>query len=277
MKKRRTLRVEQLENRLTPDVSIGHAAAPDLQAFHANLPNAEQLPVIADMPLSATTGTPDQVTRTAGLPETAILAQYLHTLEKIFSDPVEREKILARHPLPHQFGESASIEDLVPLGWQFLCNYTRKAIRNDAQRFGRPPDQEEIIQQIFVEWSEQVGASAQSLSNLLDKSSAERQVLRKTVRRVLDHARYEQNRDSRTLQLIDQAAPADPAEQDWRDLQIDLAQGVGRLDAQSRKLLELRSYGKTFEEIGVELGLRKQRVFEIYSAAIDRLQTIYQI
>jgi len=100
-------------------------------------------------------------------------------------------------------------------------------------------------------------------------------VLRKTVRRVIDRARYEQGKQQRMLPLFDQAAPAQPVQQDWVDLQIDWSHGASRLDPRDRHLLELRRQGKTFEEIGTDLGMAKQRVFEIYSDTIDRLQSLY--
>ena len=70
-------------------------------------------------------------------------------------------------------------------------------------------------------------------------------------------------------------APVKPTEQDWIDMQVDWASGAGRLGPRERQLLELRGQGKTFEEIGSELGLAKQRVCELLNAAIDRLQELY--
>jgi hypothetical protein len=40
-------------------------------------------------------------------------------------------------------------------------------------------------------------------------------------------------------------------------------------------MLELRREGKTFEEIGSEMGLVKQRVSEIFNSAIGLLQDVY--
>jgi len=54
-----------------------------------------------------------------------------------------------------------------------------------------------------------------------------------------------------------------------------MALGAGNLVPQEMRLLELRRQGMTFEEIGTEIGMVKQRVYEIYSSALDRLQKIY--
>jgi hypothetical protein len=239
MKKRRVLRIERLEARETPDVSLCPAAypAPPLTA---------QLAGPAD-------GFP------AGQPESPLS---LPALETIFSSPAEMEKLLGPSAEP-------------PEGWQFLSNYARKAIRNEELHYGALPDHDDILQQIYVEWREQVGPGDSSLAGLLHRDSAGRQVLRKAVRRVLDHARYEQTRRKRVLELHDQPAPVRPAAQDWADVRLDWSLGVGGLGDGERQVLELRSQGKTFAEIGAEMGLLKQRVFEMYSAALDRLQEVY--
>ena len=49
---------------------------------------------------------------------------------------------------------------------------------------------------------------------------------------------------------------------------------LGHLDARSRLVLELRNEGKTLEEIGQELGVRKQRIQVIESEALTKLRTI---
>jgi DNA-directed RNA polymerase specialized sigma24 family protein len=247
MKKRRVLRIERLEARETPDVSLCPAAcpAPPLTARLAG-PPARPGPGAA---------------QPAALPGDAFS---LPALETIFSSPAEMEKLL---------GPAAEL----PEGWHFLSNYARKAIRNEELHYGALPDHDDILQQIYVEWREQVGAGDSSLAGLLHKDSAERQVLRKAVRRVLDHVRYEQRRGKRVLPLHDQPAPARPAAQDWLDVRLDWALGVGGLGPREKQVLELRSQGKTFDEIGAEMGLLKQRVSELYSAAIDRLQEVYGV
>jgi hypothetical protein len=249
MKKRRVLRVERLEARENPDVSLCPAACPAP-------PLTAQLAGPADDPLAGpgpAAGRPD------GQPGAALS---LPALETIFSSPAEMAKLLGPSAEP-------------PEGWHFLSNYARKAIRNEELHHGALPDHDDILHQVYVEWREQVGGGDPALTGLLNRDSAERQVLRTAVRRVLDRVRYEQTRRKRVLELHDQPAPARPAQQDWIDVRIDWSLGVGNLDARERRLLELRSQGKTFAEIGAEMGLVRQRVFEMYSAAIDRLQEAY--
>jgi hypothetical protein len=249
MKKRRVLRIERLEARETPDVSLCPAA------FPAPPLTAQQVGPAAG-PLA---GPSPGAERPDGRPGEALS---LPALETIFSSPAEMEKLLGGPGEPQ-------------VGWHFLSNYARKAIRNEELHYGTLPDHDDILHQIYVEWREQVGTGDTALTGLLHKDSAERQVLRKAVRRVLDHVRYEQTRGKRVLELHDQPAPVRPAAQEWTDVRLDWALGVGNLDAREKQLLELRSQGKTFAEIGAEMGLLKQRVFEMYSAAIDRLRQVY--
>lgn len=253
MKKRHIPRIEALEARDTPDVSLGAAAA-------RALPPPPDASVVLVQDADLFTPAPTDEAR----------ASYLQALESIFSDAAGLDKLLARHPRP-----AVTAEPLEPQGWQFLCNYTRKALRNEELRYGSLPDHEDVLHEVFVEWREQVGPNDAALTNLLKSESPERQQLRKTVRRVLDHVRYEQSKQKRVVELIDQPAPVKPGEQDWIDVRLDWATGAGSLAARERQLLELRGQGKTFEEIGAEMGLLKQRVCELYSAAVDRLQELY--
>src|SRR5690349_6864137 len=116
MKKRRVLRIERLEARETPDVSLCPAAcpAPPLTAQMAGPANGSM----------------------AGQPESPLS---LPALETIFSSPAEMEKLLGPSAEP-------------PEGWQFLSNYARKAIRNEELHYGALPDHDDILQQIYVEW-----------------------------------------------------------------------------------------------------------------------------
>ena len=92
---------------------------------------------------------------------------------------------------------------------------------------------------------------------------------------MLDHERYDQQRQKRMVELLDQPAPVKTGDQEWLDLQIDWSQGVGNLSPLERQMLELRRQGMTFEEIGGETGMVKQRVFEIFNSALERLQEVY--
>jgi hypothetical protein len=284
MKKRRVLGIEQLEARETPDVSLGHAGAYSLPSLpvDAAIHNGHLLPPSTLLP-----GSEQAYTAPKALPDLAHQAEaasYLQALERLFNEDfqhlVDRAAESLAQETPAATTEASANAQAVSQeqalqAWRFLSNYTRKAIRNEEIKYGGLPDHEDIIHQTFVEWRQQVGPQATPLANLLDKTSAERQVLQKTVRRVIDHTRYEQNRQKKMAELIDQAAPLKAGHQDWVDLRLDWAQGVGNLVPQELRMLELRSQGKTFEEIGSEIGLVKQRVYEMYHSTLDRLQSIY--
>jgi hypothetical protein len=250
MTKRHIPGIEALEARATPDVSLAAAnLLPSLAAEHVavHTPLAESLP---DVPSSA----PDDALLPSGFS--------VHAVDRVFAQPRGIDLLL--HP------DAADRS-----GWQFLGNYTRKAIRNEELRYGPLPDHEDIEHQVFVEWREQVGTAEQAMARLLDKESPERLVLRKTVRQVLDRVRYQAQRQQRTVELLDQPAPSSPAAQDWIDLQLDWDLGGARPSPRERQILELRRQGKTFEEIGTEMGLLKQRVCELYQGILDHLQERY--
>jgi DNA-directed RNA polymerase specialized sigma24 family protein len=160
--------------------------------------------------------------------------------------------------------------------WTFVRNYATKAIRREEFARGPLPDHADIIQQIYVEWREGVSARDDVHSRLLDKESPERSVFRGAVRRVLDRTRYDTVKQRRRAELDDQPeAPSKPS-RDWADVEIDLTQGVGKLTAREREMLDLRRLGATFEEIGAKLGMSKQRVCEAYNELLDRLTAIYR-
>jgi len=274
MKKRRLLGLEQLEARETPDVSLCPSAACPLPQLGSRLTALNENSVLASRHLLGTTA--DDL-----LDPFAHGRLDIQALETIFSSSEELERLLAPPGETLPVAPSRTAQLITPQsgldGWRFLSNYTRKAINNDEARYGIVPDHEDIVHQVFVEWREQVGPQDETFRQLLDKDSPERQVLRKTVRRVLDHTRYQLSKQKRIVEFVDQPAPDKPAEQDWIDLQLDWLQGAGNLDARERQMLDLRRQGMTFEEIGSELGLMKQRVCELFTSTLGRLQTLYQV
>ena len=251
MTKRHIPGIEALEARETPDVSLAAAGLlPSVAAGHVvvHSPSLESLPQVGS------DGAFDDALLPTGFS--------VHAVDRVFGD-ID----LLLHP-----GKASAAEDRQ--GWQFLGNYTRKAIRNEELRYGPLPDHEDIEHQVFVEWREQVATGEHALSRLLDKESPERLLLRKTVRQVLDRVRYQSQRQQRMVELLDQPAPSSRAGQEWIDLQLDWDQGA-RPNARERQILELRRQGMTFEEIGTELGLLKQRVCELYQDVLDLLQERY--
>jgi hypothetical protein len=305
MRKRRPnpLHLEQLEARETPDVSLGHVGAAAVSPSQPSQPAiaASQL-VTADQPFVHATAL-DELAIASG--PGAISPQ---TLEQLFFSPAQVDQLMSQSAanapdvqlVSHAptVGETPTVEGQnlsstladsnfrvsgsqadseadQGRGWKFLNNYAEKAIRNDELRYGPLKNHEDILQQAFVEWRQGIGRQDQAFTNILNPDSAERLFLRKAVRRVIDRARYDQGKRQRLLPLVDQPAPVRSAHQAWVDLQIDWSEGASRLDPRERQLLELRRQGKTFEEIGSDLGIAKQRVFEIYSDTLERLQDLY--
>jgi RNA polymerase sigma factor (sigma-70 family) len=286
MSKRHVLELEQLEARATPDVSLGLAAGPP-----APLPTTGALLYGNGVASETPTALPGVEPRAFF----AALAEALHALPKdspsvrvletffasaghlgpVLPDlPEARPEGSASRPAPDANADQPTA-DATAQGWAFLRNYTTKAIRTEERRHGRLPDHDDLVQQVFVQWWEQVGARDQALARVLQEETPERLALRKTVRRVLDHVRYEQNRDRKRLELFDRPAPVNSAEEDWRDLRLDWALNGDGPGVREQHLLELRRQGLTLQEIGDALGLLKQRVSELYTATVERLQARY--
>jgi hypothetical protein len=287
MKKSPIPQIEQLEARETPDVALSHAAAGAVASAPAQ--DALAARAVLDRPTVPSFSELLQPLPTAETAEGIFEnPTYLQVLETIFVNSEDLQQLLDR---PAKTGTAARTQTAEPgvqadgsqptcqessvQGCQFLCNYARKAIRNEGLKPGSCADHEDMVHQVFVNWREQVGTGDDALVNLLDKQSLERRILRKTVRQVLDHARYEQNKQQRIVKIVDLPAPVNSTEEQWTEFKIDLATGTGDLTPRQKLVLELRSQGMTFEEIGVETGMVKQRVFEIYQSAVDRLSPLY--
>jgi DNA-directed RNA polymerase specialized sigma24 family protein len=165
--------------------------------------------------------------------------------------------------------------DLVERGYQYLCHYARHSIRAAERRVGPLRDHDDVVQQICVEWLEQAGPPEEALPRLLEAAPAEMQLLRAVVTRVIARTVYQQKRQSVVLDFNDWPARGSAVERDWAEFKADCAQGVGNLSRREWQVLDLRRQGKTFEEIGAELGLPRQRVWEVYRAVEARLREIY--
>jgi len=160
-------------------------------------------------------------------------------------------------------------------GYRYLCGYAGHAIRTAERRVGPLRDHEDIIQQICVEWLEQAGPPEKAFPRLLDKAPAEMHLLRGTVNRVIARVVYQQRKRLLIADFTDWAAPSRSAEMDWVEFKSDCEKGVGRLTRQEWQVLELRRQGMSFGDIGCEMGLPKQRVWEVYHAVEARLRKIY--
>ena len=159
--------------------------------------------------------------------------------------------------------------------WEFLRNYANTAIRREERMRGPLADHADIVQQIYVEWREEVPSGDDVHARLLDARSTERAAFRTTVRSVLERSRYDGAKQRRLAAIAEHEIESKAAPRDWVDLEIDLALGVGRLTFRQRRILDLRRAGMTFDDIGQELGLPKQRVFEEFTDLIERLTAIY--
>jgi DNA-directed RNA polymerase specialized sigma24 family protein len=165
--------------------------------------------------------------------------------------------------------------DPVERGYQYLCHYARHSIRAAERRVGPLRDHDDLVQQTCVEWLEQAGPPAEALPRLLEQAPVEMQLLRAVVTRVIARAIYQQKKQSVVLDFNDWPAPGNAVERDWAEFKADCDQGVGNLSRREWQVLDLRRQGKTFEEIGAELRLPRQRVWEVYRAVEARLRRIY--
>jgi hypothetical protein len=168
------------------------------------------------------------------------------------------------------------------LGFERLQAYAWSSIyRAEAQRGMRFVDPEDIVHDIYVEWRKLVvRPEDEALSNLLDDASEEMSVLRTAVARVIARTRYRQNKWTRRVDVQDlvKDAPAlshrgEQERVDWEDWWKTL---LAKLTPQEKQILELRKQEKTFAEIGAEMGMAKQRVWEIWHAVVTHLQENYR-
>ena len=117
------------------------------------------------------------------------------------------------------------------------------------------------------------------LGQLLHDDSEEMRLLRVAVQRVIGRTRYQQRQWARAGGLPQLAGKSETltrrGEQDrvdWEDLWENV---VSTLASSEKQVLELRKQGKTFTEIGSELGMPRQRACETYHNAVARLQKSY--
>jgi len=288
MKKRRIPGVERLEARETPDISLSPAAC-SLSPLPAKLMlvggdrgTSPQTVPAAHPPDQAGTGLSPAEALLAKPDSPPQKARFSNAVRTLFASAEEVDRLLASSatlpgPAPGRIAEqqATATQPAEAEAVQFMTNYTRKAIRNTEVKYGPIADHEDIVHQVFVDWREGVGRGNKVFANLLNPDSGERQLLRKAVQRVIDHARYEQSRQSRMVEFQDQPAPMKPEAQEWIDMQIDWSLGAGVPGPRERRLLELRRQGKTFAEIGSEMGMIKQRVSEVFNATVERLSQTY--
>ena len=273
--------LEALETRVVPDATLGPAAAQGIG------------PPLAEHGLRVAEANPGAAPAPGRVLDLSQNPLYVQELEAYFSSPDDLEKSVAAlwttlsevapaqapealpAPAPSTRKGTQPLQDPVLEGWSILRNYSLRIIHGDERKYGLSfPEPEDMVHQVTVEWLEQVGTADKALPTLLAKDAPEWPVLKKTVRRVIDRVRYDLKKQTRMARVSDVAAPARSSAQDWIDMQIDLDQGVGNLAPQEREVLEMRRQGQTCDEIGLALGLSKQRVSEMCRAAVASLQAL---
>ncbi len=285
MKKRHALNCERLERRELPANSLGVALFAVDFSYPAQIEAQQEAARAQAAPAITGNGALFATVAESGLTSDAVGAFFADRAElgRLFPSSPAEEPEFESIPAPGWSGAEQAgpaPQALAPAQevefWNFLRNYATKAIRREEQARGPLNDHADIIQQIYVEWRDKVPSGPQAHLQLLDKDSAERAAFRGAVRRVLDRTRYEAVKQRRRTEATDQQAPENFATRDWADLDIDLAQGIGKLTDRERDILDLRRWGLTFEEIGARLGMPRQRAFEAYSEVLDRLTAIYR-
>jgi hypothetical protein len=167
-------------------------------------------------------------------------------------------------------------------GLDRLCAYAWSSIHNAEKAHGEKfLSPEDIVQEIYLEWRGLVGPRPEdeALSRLLQDGSEEMKLLRLAVQRVIGRTRYQQRHwakggrfpkpDCTTGEF---ARQGEQERVDWEDLWENV---VSTLAPNEKQVLELRKQGKTFAEIGSELGMLRQRACETYHSVVARLQTSY--
>jgi DNA-directed RNA polymerase specialized sigma24 family protein len=277
MKNRRALDCERLERRELPANSFSVAVPlPDL-ASAARIQASQELPAALAQNVPAASASESK--------RDGLLS--LDAVGAFFADRVELGRLFPSDESPFESltapgwdTDYAGAQTAAPVSdeefWAFLRNYATKAIRREERTRGPLSDHADIIQQIYVEWREEVQSSDDVHGRVLVKESPERTAFQTAVRRVLDRTRYGDMKQRRRVEADEPEARTDETTRAWADMEIDLAQGVGKLTEKERDILDMRRWGLTFEEIGARLGIPKQRAFEAYTEVLNRLSDLYR-
>jgi RNA polymerase sigma factor (sigma-70 family) len=165
---------------------------------------------------------------------------------------------------------SALLDEPQQEGLAYLLNYAGKSIRRN--RTVSEQDRDDLLHEIYMEWWVCVGFEVAALPKLLDAESPARRSLRESIYRVFGRYRYQQSAH-RTQDLAEGDTP-DPhtlSPEETRDFALDLENWLRGLPELEARIIDLYYFQhKTMEEIGVELGLAKQRISEIHKRALAR-------
>jgi hypothetical protein len=145
---------------------------------------------------------------------------------------------------------SGQPRDPVESGYEYLCNYTRRAIATAERRVGPLRDHDDIVHQVCVEWLELTDPPNVAFPRLLEGNTVEMEFLRQVVSRVIARAAYQQRRDGSALGEADRPATVDPVGSAWADFRADCERGVGNLSPVEWRVLESRREGLTSRRSG---------------------------
>ncbi len=129
----------------------------------------------------------------------------------------------------------------------------------------RVDDRDDAVQQICLEWLLMAATVATSYDDV-----------RRIVARVLNRAYRRMKRQGRAVELLDVPVNADPVEDAFRDMQLDRDLGMNDLTDREWQVIRLRQQGCTFAEIGLQLGMRRQRARDLFVAALSSLRERYR-
>lgn len=150
---------------------------------------------------------------------------------------------------------------------EYMRGYALKSIGREERLYGKLGDHDDMLQEMFLLWTTAIGWSEDSLKNVQLSESEERQEWIRIVRSVINSFRVRARRESRCHPLTDVSTHADDI--DRRELRMDIVSVINGLRPTQRSVLETKLSGKTFEEIGEEIGLSTSRVHQIYNGVLE--------
>jgi hypothetical protein len=128
----------------------------------------------------------------------------------------------------------------------------------------RLDDPSDAVQEICLEWLQLAAVAVTTYDDL-----------RRIVARVVDRGRRRLEKRNRTLELLDAPARGEGVEESFRDMELDRDLGMRDLTDREWQVVGLRRQGYTFAEIGLRVGLRKQRAREMFEVALSYLRQRY--
>src|SRR5262249_41057040 len=122
--------------------------------------------------------------------------------------------------------------DPVAAGYEYLCGYTRRAIRGAERRAGPLSGHEDLIPQGCRGGRAGAGPPQEAFPRLLERAPAEMRLLRDAVNRVIARTIYQRRKHPHVIDATRWPAPSRPSERDWAEFRADCERGTGNLTAQ---------------------------------------------